>query len=166
MGIKMQGVIGEGGYCVAKECEVNGKAMVAKEYLPNSVDIINELGLTLVKHAKKSVQMHVTAAHMAKKFGQVMRSAGVVNYFRYIDCFLGMVIDGPQLEQVITVEPKLDGVFTKYINNDGEIFNVNVGSCSLHIVNGTFKKGFDSGTTWEIEKILNAMYKFFYDDPA
>lgn len=35
-----------------------------------------------------------------------------------------MVIDGPQLEQVITVEPKLDGVFTKYINNDGEIFNV------------------------------------------
>ena len=124
MGIKMQGVIGEGGYRVAKECEVNGKAMVAKEYLPNSVDIINELGLALVKHAKKSVQMHVTAAHMAMKFGQVLRSAGVENHFRYIDCFLGMVIDGPQLEQVITVEPKLDGVFTKYINNDGEIFNV------------------------------------------
>ena len=42
---------------------------------------------------------------------------------------------------------------------------LNVGSCGLHIVHGTYKKGIDS-TDWNLSSILSAFHSLFKDSPA
>ena len=42
---------------------------------------------------------------------------------------------------------------------------INIGSCGLHIIHGTFKTSFQS-FEWNLQKILKAMWRFFLDSPA
>ena len=42
----------------------------------------------------------------------------------------------------------------------------NIGSCGLHVVNGAFQTGFQSGASWDLHKIFKAMWQFFHDSPA
>ena len=40
-----------------------------------------------------------------------------------------------------------------------------IGSCSLHVLHGTFKSGVEA-TDWLLNEILKAMWKIFDDSPA
>ena len=88
------------------------------------------------------------------------------------DMLLGAVEDLDSARQVaLSMDgPNVNWSVVNLLNDDRTKNNMNellqLGSCSLHIINGAFKKGFDNGTKWEMKKILNAMYKFFYDAPA
>ena len=89
-----------------------------------------------------------------------------------LDCLLEATeaLEGAKLIHLSMDGPNVNWKVLNLLNEDRTKNNLkelfNLGSCSLHIVNGAFKYGFDCGTTWEIKKILNAMYKFFYDAPA
>lgn len=81
--------------------------------------IINNFN-SLEEHARKSVQMHALAHHLALKFAQIIPE-DFGDSFSYTKLYLGKY----QLENKIifaTVEKFLEGgEFTKMINNDGKI---------------------------------------------
>ena len=73
---------------------------------------------------------------------------------------IGMSMDGP------SVNWKLFGLLNEERTKKNEREIIDTGSCSLHIVNGAFKWGFNEGASCEIRKILTAMVNFFYNAPA
>ena len=42
---------------------------------------------------------------------------------------------------------------------------INIGSCSLHIIHGTFKTGSEA-TNWKLDKVLKGAYKVIHDSSA
>ena len=65
--------------------------------------------------------------------------------------------------------PNFNGLVLNFINvyrlKHGQSSLFDCGSCSLHVVHGAFKTGFNT-VEWDIEKLLRAMFKFFNDAPA
>ena len=68
-------------------------------------------------------------------------------------------MDGPNVNLTFYDE------FTTKLN---EIVNhslVNIGTCSWHVVHGSFKNG-ETSTQWGLKKVLKAAYYILHDSPA
>lgn len=101
--------------CVDKSCYLSGE-WVIKKYKEEAVTTIQEqLQMTVENHTRKQVQMHAVARNLTARFaakvptefGEVF-TCGKVFYSEWDNC-------------PVTVEEYVPGVFSKYINNDGDI---------------------------------------------
>jgi len=90
---------------------------VVKRFLSEVTDRIIQRFNSLEEHARKSVQMHSLARHMAQKKRAVPEDFGET--FRYTKLYFGRCeFDGEICD--VTVEKFLEGEnFIKFINNDG-----------------------------------------------
>ena len=97
--------------------EFRGKTWVIKKYLAKAREDIDNMGLTLKEHSKKTVQMH----YLAKNFA-LQLEASITNRqefgqpLNYRKLFFGEINE----DECVTIEEFIDGKFTKYINNNGE----------------------------------------------
>ena len=68
-------------------------------------------------------------------------------------------MDGPNVNLAVL---KLHSTF-----RDSMEYNkiIDIGSCTLHVVHGAFKSAFKA-TTWDVHKILKAMFNLFHQAPA
>ena len=73
-----------------------------------------------------------------------------------------------------TIQLPVDGPNTNWkvlklleeIRNDKEYAPlINIGSCGLHTVHGTFETGIET-TTWNLGKIMKALWQMFHNSPA
>ena len=93
---------------------VSGK-MVLRHYKPECVDDLSHLFNSLDDHTRKVVQMHALARH----FAQMMHNEAPLEYgetFMYTKLYYDKLND-----EAVTIEQVIEGKFTKYINNTGEI---------------------------------------------
>ena len=99
------------------------KQWVVKTYNPKAVEaIVVKLSSTIDDHARKQVQMHAVARHLAQKFAlKAPTEFGAC--FQYNRCYYTTYNDRPA-----TVEEYVPGNFVKYINNDGTFTYPQVGS--------------------------------------
>ena len=72
---------------------------------------------------------------------------------------LQLSMDGPNVNLAVL---KLHSTF-----RDSMEYNkiIDIGSCTLHVVHGAFKSAFKA-TTWDVHKILKAMFNLFHQAPA
>ena len=68
-------------------------------------------------------------------------------------------VDGP------SVKWKLYGELKKKGNNDYGNTLLNIGSCGLHVVHNSFKRGMDA-TGWQVSSFLSSLYYLFKGAPA
>jgi hypothetical protein len=89
---------------------------VIKKYRDEAVTTIQEqLQMSVEDHTRKLVQMHAVARNLTSRFSvKVPQEFGEA--FQY-----GKVFYSQWNECPVTVEEYVEGVFTKYINNDGDI---------------------------------------------
>ena len=90
---------------------------VVKKYLQAAVDDIE----AVEQHTKKVVQMHMLAKNIAAKLqNELCKEDALVLYgetVKYKKVFMGKMEGG----EFVTIEEFIDGGFTKYINNNGEL---------------------------------------------
>ena len=71
--------------------------------------------------------------------------------------------------QVLMDGPSTNWAFLDLLTSDREAEElpklVNIGSCGLHIVHGTFKTGFES-VDWAVKNTLKGCYNLLHDSPA
>ena len=88
---------------------------VVKTYNHKAVDaIVVQLSSSIEDHARKQVQMHAVARHIAKKFA-LKAPSEFGSCFKYNHCYYTTYNDRPA-----TIEEYVPGSFVKYINNDGK----------------------------------------------
>ena len=90
---------------------------VLKRYKDDHVEDIKELFGSLDNHTRKSVQMHSLARYYAMHLEK--ETLSLLDYgktFEYSEVYLGKNED-----DLVTLEPYMEGEFMKYINNDGHI---------------------------------------------
>lgn len=68
-------------------------------------------------------------------------------------------MDGP------SVNWKFYGELKKKVNTDYGTTLINIGSCGLHVVHNSFKRGMDA-TGWQVSSFLSSLYYLFKDAPA
>ena len=68
-------------------------------------------------------------------------------------------MDGP------SVNWKFFNTVTKKREEDELPALINIGSCSLHVIHGTFKTGVEA-TNWNIKKTLRGAFCILHDSPA
>ena len=64
-----------------------------------------------------------------------------------------------------SVNWKFYGELKKKVNNDFGTTLINIGSCGLHVVHNSFKRGMDA-TGWQESSFLSSLYYLFKDAPA
>ena len=78
-------------------------------------------------------------------------------------------LEQPKLYQVSLGGPNVNlkfyDEFATKLNEIVNYFLVNIGTCSLHVVHGSFKNG-ETSTQWELKKVLKAAYYTLHDSPA
>ena len=91
---------------------------VVKTYNLKAVDaIVVNLSSTIEDHARKQVQMHAVARHLAKKFAlNAPTEFGAC--FQYNCCYYTTYNGRPA-----TIKEYVPGLFVKYVNNDGKCVN-------------------------------------------
>ena len=72
---------------------------------------------------------------------------------------LQVSMDGP------SVNWKFYGELKKKVNTDYGTTLINIGSCGLHVVHNSFKRGMDA-TGWQVSSFLSSLYYLFKDAPA
>ena len=115
----------EGGFRKAHKCESEDQNFpgiwVLKKYSDKALDDMGSLGVEEEDHACKQVQMHTLAQNIAnqmtkyvdKEYGQA---------FSYDNIFLGKIKSLENTNQgFVTIEKYIEGSFTKYINNNGNV---------------------------------------------
>lgn len=119
--------IGTGGFRTAYRAtsthpQYSETTWVIKKYLEQAKQDILELHPTIEAHTKRAVQMHLVAKCLTEKFNEAVKSQNLVDFgksFKYLDVFCG------QLEDFVTIEPFVEGSFTKYVNNSGHLIEDN-----------------------------------------
>ena len=103
------------------EKEFTSNTWVVKKYMAKAVEDITTTGQTVEQHTKKVVQMHYLARNMAARLEEELKKKDVIALFeptmKYNRIFFGMIGD-----ECVTVEEYIEGKFTKYLNNNGDIF--------------------------------------------
>ncbi|CAB4028783.1 transient receptor potential cation channel subfamily M member 6-like, partial [Paramuricea clavata] len=101
--------------CTDKSSSLVGE-WVIKKYRDEAITTIQEqLQMTVEDHTRKQVQMHAVARNLTARFSaKVPEEFGET--FQY-----GKVFYSHWNECPVTVEEYVPGVFSKYINNDGDI---------------------------------------------
>ena len=78
-------------------------------------------------------------------------------------------LDPSRMVQVSMDGPSVNWKFHKALNNQRDESKlptlIGIGSCSLHIVNGTFQRG-AGNIGWRIKQTLKGVYQLFHDSPA
>ena len=90
---------------------------VIKRYLPNTIDVIQQLGQSTETHTRKAVQMHALAKNFTDSFCMWVKSVCRDEFGKvpaYCEIFLAK-----EDEHWVSVEPYIEGSFAKYINNTG-----------------------------------------------
>lgn len=94
---------------------------VVKKYLPAAVDNIKVVKQTVEQHTKKVVQMHMLAKNIAAKLqDELVKEDALLLYgetLKYKKVFMGKMEGG----EFVTIEEFIEGRFTKYVNNNGEL---------------------------------------------
>ena len=112
---------GEGGFrqafkATSSTSNFEGK-WVIKRYLPNTIDVIEQLGQSTEAHTRKVVQMHALAKNFTDSFCMKVKSA-CNNEFGKVPAYCEIFLAKEDKEWV-SVEPYIEGSFAKYINNTG-----------------------------------------------
>nr|CAB3240994.1 eukaryotic elongation factor 2 kinase [Phallusia mammillata] len=103
-------------FCVKQRQHEQQECWVLKTYRKEAEDTVtNDLSLTLEAHAKKQVQMHSVAKAVTEKF-RSLAPPDLGETFEYKTVFY-TTYKG----KAATVEPYVEGKFTKYVNNTGEV---------------------------------------------
>ena len=72
------------------------------------------------------------------------------------------------LKQISMDGPNMNWKFDCFINErkSEELPGlINIGSCSLHVLNNTFKTGANA-TRWNLHKLMKACFQILHDSPA
>ena len=114
----------EGGFRKAYKCEsIDGKLSgkwVFKKYKENALKDMESLNLTEEEHARKQVQMHTLAQNITTQMQRnVPETFGET--FSYDSMLFGKITENNGDACFVTIERYLEGSFTKYVNNTGEI---------------------------------------------
>ena len=114
----------EGGFRKAYKCEsIDGKLpgkWVLKKYKENALEDMKSLNLSEEEQARKQVQMHTLAQNIASPMQRnVPETFGET--FSYDSMLFGKITEDDGNACFVTIERYLDGSFTKYVNNTGEV---------------------------------------------
>jgi len=78
-------------------------------------------------------------------------------------------LDPKQLGQLSMDGPATNWNVLQLLHDDREEKEyptiVNIGSCSLHVLHGAFKSGMEAAS-WDVGKVLKAIWQIFHDSPA
>ena len=74
--------------------------------------------------------------------------------------YLQISSDGPNLHLAF-----LEILKDSRTESDCDIKLINIGTCGLHIMHNAFKHG-EKASTWDVKKLLSAMYKIFHESPS
>lgn len=102
----------------SKHSEFAGCDWVIKRYTSSGKDNIEELGLTLEDHTRKTVQMHLLAKNIASQLEQKIAKENTGRFgevLKYKHIYYGVT----EKDEHVTVEEYIPGNFIKYINNTG-----------------------------------------------
>ena len=91
--------------------------LVVKQYREDQIEALDSLFTSVENHTRKTVQMHTLAHH----FAALLHSELPVGYgrsFKYTKLYFSKIKD-----DYVTVEQYIEGQFTKYVNNTGDIIN-------------------------------------------
>jgi len=97
--------------------EKKGELFVLKKFKKDQISSLEQLFTSEEAHTRKMVQMNALSRSLASKMS-IEAPTKFGEPLRYNKLFFGKVND-----EVITLEEYLDGKFTKYINNTGEIYS-------------------------------------------
>ena len=98
----------------------SGVTWVIKKYLKGTLEDIIKTNQTVESHTRKAVQMHHLARNFTSQLKEKVEKETLTEFgtsFHYKKVFLGKMSDG----DYVTIEEFIDGVFVKYINNNGDI---------------------------------------------
>lgn len=98
----------------------SGVTWVIKKYLKGTLEDIVKTNQTVESHTRKAVQMHHLARNFTSQMKEKVEKERLTEFgttFHYKKVFLGKMSDG----DYVTIEEFIDGVFVKYINNNGDI---------------------------------------------
>ncbi len=114
----------EGGFQKAYKVEIiDGKLSgkwVLKKYKENALKDMESLNITEEEHARKQVQMHTLAQNITTQMQRnVPETFGET--FSYDSMLFGKITENNGDACFVTIERYLQGNFTKYVNNTGEI---------------------------------------------
>ncbi|XP_031556854.1 myosin heavy chain kinase D-like [Actinia tenebrosa] len=102
-----------------------GKPWVVKKYLKQTIDTIKQLKQDVEQQTRKVVQMHMLAQNMCLKLKQELNKESILDLYgqtlMYNKIYMGRLTSELGDCQWVTVEDYIEGEFTKYINNDGEL---------------------------------------------
>ena len=96
---------------------------------------------------------HTTAKDLKKKFEEATEQLDMKK-------LLQISMDGPNVNWKL-----LDTIAEDRSSNEQYPILLNVGSCSLHVVNGAFRNGIKQ-TNWEIDLLLRSLHSLFNETPA
>ena len=117
-------VLGQGGFrkaykATSPSTDYRHKTWVIKKFLEQTVQGIQLLGQEVEQHARKVVQMHLLAKNFAEQLQQKITKEDVQEEFgdtlEFKTIFFGKLETG----ECITIEEFVNGIFKKYINNNG-----------------------------------------------
>ena len=98
----------------------SGVIWVIKKYLKGTLEDIIKTNQTAESQTRKTVQMHHLARNFTSLLNEKVGKETLTEFgttFHYNKVFLGKISDG----DYVTTEEFIDGVFIKYINNNGDI---------------------------------------------
>ena len=91
--------------------------LVVKRYRADQIEALNRLFASAESHTRKTVQMHVLAHHFAALLHNEL-PVGYGKSFKYTKLYYSKIKD-----EYVTIEQYIEGKFTKYVNNTGDIIN-------------------------------------------
>lgn len=95
---------------------------------------------------------HATSADLQKQFNDISKELDSNKLFQ-------ISMDGPNVNLKF-----YDAIVSERSENEQHQL-INIGSCGLHTIHGSFKTGFEK-SDWKIKKILKGAYYVFHDSPA
>lgn len=98
------------------------KSWVIKKYRENTLNDIETTGQLPEEHTRKAVQSHFLAMNMAMQLEKIVKASDELasqygQTFSYGIIYMGKT----DIDEYITIEEYVEGVFIKYINNNGKL---------------------------------------------
>lgn len=93
---------------------------VVKKYLPETLNVIEQMNETVEGHSKKVVQMHLLAKNFSDQLAKEVKEVKCEEEFgptlHYQDIYLGKLN-----QEFVTIEKYIPGSFIKYMNNTEQL---------------------------------------------
>ena len=95
---------------------------VIKRYLPKAKEGIASTKKTMEQHTRKTVQMHLLARNFASQLEWKVAEQHAVGEFGKVPRYRKIFYGEDDNKECVTVEEFISGKFTKYTNNNGDLF--------------------------------------------